>query len=472
MSRKTTAMEQSRKIGDIIELNDLLELILNNVYSGIIFCDGKARILFMNQVYADLLGTDRKKAIGRHITDFFPSSRLPEVLEKGQAELGERCSLKTEATLLVNRIPIKRNGVTRGVILQTIFKNYQAFTDLVSKMNLLEREVKYQKSALHSVLSARYTFDSIIGPSSAVEDVKAVCRKYAQTDAPILLLGATGTGKELFAHAVHTGSGRSAGPFVSVNCAAIPRELLESELFGYESGAFTGAARGGKTGRIELSHRGTLYLDEIAELPLNAQAKLLRVLEDKVLDKLGGVKSFRVDFRLVASTNRDLRQMIGRGEFREDLYYRLNTMTVQIPALAQRIGDIPVLVDHFLAHLEKPEVRLSQEVLKVLRDYPWPGNLRELRNVIERAVSVAEGKVIRAEHLPPEVLRLSCDMGGLSGSSDGLLAEELARWERSLLSRVVGLNHGNMSKASKILGISRSTLYEKCRKYGLRHIPG
>lgn len=471
MSRKTTAMEQSLKIGDIIELNDLLELILNNVYSGIIFCDAEARILFMNQVYADLLGTDREKAIGRHITDFFPSSRLPEVLEKGQAELGERCSLKTEATLLVNRIPIKRNGVTKGVILQTIFKNYQAFTDLVSKMNLLEKEVKYQKSVLHSVLSARYTFDSIIGPSNAMEEVKVVCRKYAQTDAPILLLGATGTGKELFAHAVHTGSGRSAGPFVSVNCAAIPRELLESELFGYESGAFTGAARGGKTGRIELSHRGTLYLDEIAELPLNAQAKLLRVLEDKVLDKLGGVKPFRVDFRLVASTNRDLRQMIGRGEFREDLYYRLNTMTVQIPALAQRIGDIPVLVDHFLAHLEKPDLRLSQEALKVLRDYPWPGNLRELRNVIERAVSVAEGKVIRAEHLPPEVLRLSCDIGERSGSSDGLLAEELARWEKSLLNRTIGLNQGSMSKASKILGISRSTLYEKCRKYGLRHIP-
>jgi two-component system response regulator HydG len=195
-------------------------------------------------------------------------------------------------------------------------------------------------------------------------------------------------------------------------------------------------------------------------------------LEDKVLDKLGGVKSFRVDFRLVASTNRDLRQMIGRGEFREDLYYRLNTMTVQIPALAQRIGDIPVLVDHFLAHLEKPEVKLSQEALKVLRDYPWPGNLRELRNVIERAVSVAEGKVIRAEHLPPEVLRLSCDIGELSGSSDGLLAEELARWERSLLNRAIGLNQGNMSKASKMLGISRSTLYEKCQKYGLRHIPG
>ena len=341
MSRKTAVMEQSQKIGDIIELNDLLELILNNVYSGIIFCDSESRILFMNQVYADLLGTDRAKAVGRHITDFFPSSRLPAVLQKGRAELGERCSLKTEAPLLVNRIPIKRNGVTKGVILQTIFKDFAAFKDLVAKFNLLKQEADYYKTSLSSVLSAKFTFDSIIGQTETIRKAKAMALKYARTDAPVLILGPTGSGKELFAQAIHQASARKDGAFVCVNCGAIPRELIESELFGYESGAFTGASKSGKPGKIELAHGGTLYLDEIGDLPQDAQAALLRVLETKVVDKVGGIKTITVDFRLVAATNRDLNDMIRRGEFREDLFYRLNTMTLSVPSLAERTGDVP-----------------------------------------------------------------------------------------------------------------------------------
>ena len=188
----------------------------------------------------------------------------------------------------------------------------------------MEREVKFQKRALESVLSTRYTFDSIIGDSKAISDTKALAGKFAHTDSPVLILGATGTGKELFAHSIHAASERSSGPFVCLNCAAIPKDLLESELFGYVSGAFTGARKEGKPGQIELANGGTLYLDEIGELPLNAQAKLLRVVENKVLSKLGAVKSHEVDFRLIASTNRDLREMMGSGEFREDFYYRLS----------------------------------------------------------------------------------------------------------------------------------------------------
>lgn len=452
---------------DIRGLVEFLELVLNNVYSGIIVCDSKSRIVFMNQVYAELLGTDRRAAVGHHIKDYFPSSRLGRVLSTGRAELGQRCSLQTQTPLLVNRIPLKHDGRTTGVILQTIFRDYQAMTDLLARLNLLEREVDYYKKGLDSVLSARYSFDSIIGTSPAIEEAKDLARKYARSNAPVLIMGPTGTGKELFAHAVHTASDHAAGPFVCVNCAAIPRELLESELFGYEKGAFTGANRQGKAGQIELAHRGTLYLDEVGEMPPSAQAKLLRVLESKVLDKLGGVKSVKVDFRLVAATNRDLAEMMSQGNFRDDLYYRLSTLAVRIPPLSHRTGDIPLLVEHFLSALDRPEMKLTTEAKAALEANDWPGNVRELKNVIERAVSLAEGRRMDIQHLPPEALQLGGRDSDLSGKPDTLLAQEMARHERQVMENALRLTRGNMSKACKLLGISRTTLYEKCKRHNL-----
>ncbi len=453
--------------GSIGDLTELLSLVLDNVYSGIIVCDLDCRIVFMNRIYGELLGIDPLEAVGRHIEEYFVNSRLPQVLSSGRAELGKHCTLKTAAPMLVNRIPFEYRGRTAGVILQTIFRDYQAFTDLVTRLNLLENEVKYYKKGLNRVLSPLYSFDSIVGQSQAIGEVKRVCAKYARTESPVLILGATGTGKELFAHAVHSASGRSAGPFVCVDCAAIPRELLESELFGYESGAFTGASRKGKVGKIQLAQGGTVYLDEIGELSLGAQAKLLRVLESKTLDRLGGVKSVQVDFRLVAATNRNLKEMMSRGEFREDLYYRLCTMTVEIPPLSQRCEDIAPLVEHFLKALDRPGARLSPRAIEALETYSWPGNVRELKNILERALSLADGSVIDLEHLPAEVFNIYQAEMSLSDLSDSSLSAEMARYEKMILGRALGLSQGNMSKAAKILGISRSTLYEKCRKYGL-----
>ncbi len=457
-------LEQVRDVSSIV---DFLELVLNNVYSGIIVCDRDCRIVFMNQVYAELLETDRKKAVGKRIEEYFPRSRLSLVIASGEPELGRRCSLKTESVLLVNRIPLKSQGRVIGIILQTIFRDYKDFTDLAARLNLLEDQVKCQRRALDSVLSPRYSFDSIIGESKAIEEAKRLSKKYARTDSPVLILGPTGTGKELFAHAVHTAGERSAGPFVCLNCAGIPRELLESDLFGYEPGAFTGARKGGKPGRIELAHQGTLYLDEIGELPVNAQAKLLRVLEHKLLDKVGGVKPFPVDFRLVAATNRDLLEMISKGEFRDDLYYRLNTMTVTIPPLSRRAEDIPTLIRHFLSSAGKSHVQVTEEALGILKSYTWPGNVRELKNVIDRALSLTERDIIDVPHLPRELLGLIHRVDRLSESPDSLLADELANCEKNVLDRALSHTGGNMSKAAKLLGISRSTLYEKCRRHGV-----
>lgn len=458
---------QEKEISELKYLVNSLELILNNVYSGIIFCDRKCNIVFMNHVYAELLGVDRNEAVGKSIYEFFPDSRLPSVLRSGKAELGQQCSLRGEIPFLVNRLPIKRGNETIGIILQSIFKDYASFKELVARLNLLETKVKSYKRELNSLLSARYCFDDIVGDSSPIRETKTTCSKYANTDAPILILGATGTGKELFAHAIHTTSKRAAAPFVCVNCAAIPKDLLESELFGYAPGAFTGAHHKGKAGKIEMAHKGTLFLDEMGDLPLNAQAKLLRVLEGKTLERVGDLKPIAVDFRLIAATNKDLREMIDRNEFREELLYRLNTMTISVPPLSERKGDIPLLLTHFLHTMGKPRIRCTAGAMGILQRYPWPGNVRELKNVIERAVSLIDGNTIDVEHLPSEIMILQVDIRQTPNETGRLLSKELFRCEHHILVDALKLSKGNMSKTARFLGVSRSTFYEKCKKHNL-----
>lgn len=447
--------------GDLEDLVAALQFILDNVYSGIIVVDRDSKILYMNRFYADLLETTRELATGKHIKEFFPESRLPEVLQSGEMELARRCSLRANIDLLVNRIPIKKQGETVGVILQTIFKDYTEINELMARLNLLEKEVNYYKRGLDSMLSATYTFESIVGRSFRILEAKRVAEKYAKTNASVLVTGATGTGKELFAHAVHLASRRRNGPFVCVNCAAIPKELLESELFGYETGAFTGARQRGKAGKIELARKGTLFLDEIGDMPLGAQSKILRVLETRQVEKLGGLRSVDVDFRLVAATNRDLRALIARNEFREELFYRLNTMTVEVPALSERVEDIPGLVHSFLLAMGKARMRMSDATMDVLKGYSWPGNVRELKNAIERAVSLADGDLIEVEHLPYEVSNFETRCRRETSSNMKPLSDEMACYEKELIAEAIRLSKGNMAKSARMLGISRSTLYEK-----------
>ncbi len=455
---------------DMLGSINFMRFVLDNVYSGIIVCNENSQIIFMNKVYGALLKIDPEGAVGKDIKDYFPGSRLSHVIATGIPELGQRCSLKTAATscCLVNRIPLEHNGKIVGVILQTVLRDYKDFTDLVGKLNMLERKVKHQEKALETIFSSKYTFDSIIGEGKTIKAVKVLAQKYARADSPILILGPTGAGKELFAHALHAASNRNLGPFVCLNCAAVPKDLLESELFGYEEGAFTGAKKGGKPGLIELADGGTLYLDEISELSLAAQAKLLRILEDKVLTKVGGIRSSEIDFRLIAATNRNLQEMIQRGEFRQDLFYRLNTMILDIPPLAQRPEDIPLLVRHFLKAAGRAGCRLPEETLKALAHYQWPGNIRELKNIIERALSLSEKNELNLEHLPIEVLEPTFRIN-VSDNSDNLLAQKLVTFEKSLLLNALQTASGNMSKTAKLLGISRATLYEKFQKYDLSY---
>lgn len=328
----------------------------------------------------------------------------------------------------------------------------------------------------------------IIGESECMLAIYAILEKVADTPATVLITGESGTGKELIARALHENSSRKNKPFIRVNCGAIPRDLMEAELFGYERGAFTGAVTS-KPGRFELAHEGTLFLDEISEIPVEMQVKLLRAIQEGEIDRVGGIRPIAVNVRLIAATNRDLKQEIAAGRFREDLYYRLNVVPIHLPPLRERKSDIPLLAEHFLvkqsARLKKGTMRLAPDALEAMMAYAWPGNIRELENVIERTVLLTDGDVIRVRDLPPEIQRVvsRTESEGTSesepptpsehttGTTGGLkeqVREATARLERELIVRALAQTGGNVTQAARLLKISRKSLQIKMKELGLR----
>jgi DNA-binding NtrC family response regulator len=323
----------------------------------------------------------------------------------------------------------------------------------------------------------------IIGTSAGILDIYAVLERVADTPTTVLLTGESGTGKELVARALHAHSSRNDKPFIKVNCAAIPKELIESELFGYERGAFTGAVSS-KPGRFELANGGTLFLDEIGEIPVEMQVKLLRALQESEFERVGGIKTIHVDVRLVAATNRDLKKLLASGTFREDLFYRLNVVPIRLPALRERAGDIPALVEHFLTkfneRLKKHVASIEPDALEALSSYPWPGNIRELENVIERAVLFCDGQKLRAEDLPLEVrgplaapltpitdADLQAALAGEGGLKEHVKVA-MSRLERELVGHALAQTGGNVTHAARLLKISRKGLQLKMKELGLR----
>jgi nitrogen regulation protein NR(I) len=327
----------------------------------------------------------------------------------------------------------------------------------------------------------------IIGQSPGLTDLYGVLERVADSPTTVLITGESGTGKELVARALHDHSSRRGKPFIKVNCAAIPKELIESELFGYERGAFTGAVSS-KPGRFELANGGTLFLDEIGEIPVEMQVKLLRALQESEFERVGGIKTIRVDVRLVAATNRDLKKLISQGQFREDLFYRLNVVSIRLPALRERASDIPLLVGHFLAkfndRLKKSVAGVEPEAMDLLSAYSWPGNIRELENVMERAVLFCDAQRLRVEDLPaelrgvtPSMLPLAPEPGGdMPLPAEGGLKEHvkvaMSRLERDLVSRALKQTNGNVTHAARLLKISRKGLQLKMKELGLREGAG
>ena len=336
----------------------------------------------------------------------------------------------------------------------------------VDQLNLmLKRIVEHQQLITENILlrkrlTEQYEFEDIIGRSEAMQEVFEMIKAVTDTNATVLITGETGTGKELVARAIHSNSSQRYGPFVATSCGALPETLLESELFGYDKGAFTGADRS-KKGRFELAHGGTLFLDEVGDISIKTQIKLLRVLQEKSFRRLGGTEPIKVDVRLISATNRDLVAAIEDGSFRSDLYYRLNVVTIQLPPLRERKDDVPLLAAHFInkynVEFNKKFDRVDRKAMDFMMDYHWPGNVRELENVIERAIVIDQGPEVKVDHLP------FCNIEPIPSEAPQSLQEV----ERLHIEKMLQKNDWNIAKTARLLNIDRSTLHKKIKKFGL-----
>ncbi len=451
----------------------MLEEALGHAYEGLIITDAGGHIVKTNEAYARFLGLRQADMIGKHVTEVVENTRMHVVARTGIAEIAHVQKIGGHE-MICSRIPIVEDGKVVSVVGKIMFKDVDDLFAMTERFAALKKELEFYKSELSKRLVARYSFDSIVGGSEALERVVALGRKVARSDTTVLLKGESGTGKELFAHSIHVESHRALGPFVKVNCAAIPETLFESELFGYKAGAFTGAQKQGKKGRFALADKGTIFLDEVSELPASMQVKLLRVLQEREIEPVGAVGPEAIDVRVVAATNRDLEPLLEQGAFRQDLYYRLNVVKLEIPALRERRGDIPLVAENLLRQLEKetgvPVEGLSPDAEEALRSYRWPGNVRELRNVLEQALYVKTGNRITRRDLPRSIVASAEEAA--NGDGARTLRSLLRQTEEEVLRRTLREAKGDKATAASRLGISRSSLYAKLEQYGIESARG
>ncbi|HQF85114.1 MAG TPA: sigma 54-interacting transcriptional regulator [Smithellaceae bacterium] len=471
-----TILGKSKIAEHIKDQLELYSLILDCIHNGVIVTDADGYVIYINKPYGRFLGVDHQEQIGKHCTEVVENSRMQIVARTGVPEINQSHLINGQ-NMVVQRIPIKKDGKVVAVYGQVMFKNTKDLTKLARKLSALESKVKEYEKELFTLRARRYTFDSIIGTSDKLISLKLEAMKAAANSFPVLITGESGTGKELFAQAIHNASSRADGPFVRFNCSAIPKELIESELFGYEKGAFTDASASGKEGKFEQADGGTIFLDEIGDMAFEMQPKLLRVLEEKEFSRLGGKSVIRSDFRLITATNQDLQVMVQKKKFRLDLFYRLNVIPLHIPPLRERPEDIIPLASYMLKKLAEMtrigSVSLSPEAERLFMNNGWPGNARELRNVLARTISSLEGDTIYLKDLP-------CELFSKSRATEGHYKEEMIRVsaktslrdiqresERELILRTLQNTSYNKTKASAILGIHRTLLYKKMEKYNI-----
>ncbi len=445
----------------------MLQLIVDSIYNGVVVVDPEGYITHFNQPYGKFLGIDPQAQIGKHVTAVIENTRMHIVAKTGKCEINDVQRIMGQ-NMVVQRIPIWQDGKVIAVFGQVMFKDVRDVGKLASKLSLLESKVKYYEKELLNLRSTRYTFDSIVGVSDSLVSLKQEACRAASTGVPVLITGESGTGKELFAQAIHHASARKVHPFIRINCAAIPKDLLESELFGYDKGAFTGAREGGKIGKFELAQQGTIFLDEIGDLPLEMQPKLLRVLEEKEFERIGGNSLIRIDFRPIAATNQDLKKLVAEGRFRRDLLYRLNVIHLHIPPLRERREDIlPLsgyLIRQIAADFSLPQVTIASRAARALVNYDWPGNVRELSNVLERTLSYLEGDKIHLADLP---FHLQRHIKVIPAASRFIMKLAQSSAEKEIIQEALAATDYNKAQAAKLLGIHRTLLYKKMKKHSL-----
>ena len=445
-----------------MELNEAARAAFNAMREGITIIDTDGIIVFGNTAYREFLnkeaGGDIGPIEGYRLRDLRPGARLPDVLEKGEPIL-HLTRQEVEDFYFVNLYPIYRDGVLLGGLSVVTFLDdaYRAREELEA----MEARSKQVLHRINKANGARYTFDDIVAESPAGAQTKALAEKIAATDATVLLESESGTGKELYAQAIHNASLRREGVFVAINCANFNPNMLESELFGYVEGAFTGAKKGGKLGLFEAAAGGTLFLDEISEMDLGLQAKLLRVLQERRIRPVGGVKEVDVDVRVIAACNASLPDYVDQGKFRKDLYYRLNTFPIHIPPLRERTGDIPALAAAILdqlSHKLRRPFTLTDEAVRLLQAHSWPGNVRELRNVLEFSAYLTPSGVITCEAFPADLRRPAEHDAALP------LVQRVRAFEKREIQRLLARNGTSLEgkkKTAAQLGISLASLYNK-----------
>lgn len=463
--------ELAREITNLQSIQTMLNAIIQSAEEAISVVDENGLGILINPAYTRLTGLTEKDVIGKPATiDIYEGESMHmQVLKTRKPVRGARLKVgQAKRDVIVNVAPVIVDGELKGSV--GVIQDMSEITALTNELNRARQIIR--------TLEAKYSFDDIIGESEEIQLVKEQAKLAASTPISILLRGESGTGKELFAHAIHNASGRKYNKFVRVNCAAISESLLESEMFGYEEGAFSGAKKGGKRGYFEEAQGGSIFLDEIGELSPHMQAKLLRVLQEKEIVRVGGTKPIPVDVRVITATNVNLEKRIAAGTFREDLYYRLNRMPIFIPPLRQRKEDIPALAHHLLRKINHDFGRnvdeIAPEAMAMLMAYDWPGNVRELENVLGRAVifMAIQETVIRAEHIPPLVTKENPSLAYAEVNEERSenLADIMDAYEKEIIAKTLSRYQFNKTKTAKALGISVRNLYYKMAKYHLETI--
>ena len=448
----------------------ITSLIFNQIPIPINFVDADCRVVVMNKAFLDYLGLQQKDVVGKHLTEIDPFVRLPLVLKTGKAEIGQRHRFKDGREVIVHRIPLFHEGELIGGVGIILIDDLNYLYNMAVEGHLIKSMTPHKPGKVVDICKAKYSFDDIFTRSLPGQLCKQKAKNYARTDFTVLITGESGVGKELFAHAIHHESGRKDNPFIRINCAAIPETLIESELFGYEEGAFTGASKSGRTGKFEIANSGTIFLDEIGDLPLSMQAKLLRVLQENEIEKVGSNKIIDIDVRVIAATNCNLEAKVKEGKFRSDLYYRLNVLNLAIPSLRDRKEDIPMLIEHFITSMYKEYgifKKFPDKIIDIFKEYTWPGNVRELNNTVTNITVNTEGDTVELENIPQNIMEASSVKAFIHIkshlSAESSLKGTLTQIEKNIIEDTLKLCNNNKAEAAKMLGIPRMSLYRKLK---------
>ncbi|HWR29516.1 MAG TPA: sigma 54-interacting transcriptional regulator [Negativicutes bacterium] len=443
-------------------LDRRMRLAMDTPFEGILSFDESGDIFFVNNFFADMLGVTQPELLGRKVWDVLPGTSLFDTVVQGYSIWGDTLMINGHE-LLVARFPIKEDGKVVGAIVKTIFPDQTVGKEIANKIWHSSRMSQCQPQSL-------CTCQNIIGETEPMLYVKKLARRASRTSSTLLITGESGTGKEVIAQAIHTRSVRRERPFVSVNCAAIPENLLESELFGYVEGAFTGAKRGGKPGKFELADGGTILLDEIGDMPAYMQVKLLRVLQERVVWRVGATAPTPIDVRVMASTNQDLNQLVMQKKFRQDLYYRLNVLQIHMPPLRDRVEDLPMLLQGLILKINQrigADARgVSPESLAIMQQYNWPGNVRELENLLEQAINWSADPIVDVRAIPNPPWQVASKSHPMSLNVSGLKGT-IEEAEKSLIQNALMKASGNKAQAARVLNMQRSVLYKKLERYNL-----